>query len=281
MGRLEFDLSGTPCMLAFSGFHRPLGILAGSLTLTLPPWTYRRHLNALRACTTASGANELQLDSRQLCDAVLDAPGLADDARNLLAPLALWWAAGGDDPLPPAPAEGEWLTLGPSGDSGGEARARLRPWSERQRLSALNASLAADGDASWFDPVTYLDGMVRASLQALDSTTALDDLDARATAVLLHATVALNLCDDEDEALLQGGPAARECAARTLRLCQALGWTPARVWATPAIEVDRLLRMLDLVQPSAAAPRPASRRSLAEHPDATLIRIDDDPQERA
>lgn len=123
--------------------------------------------------------------------------------------------------------------------------------------------------------------MVRASLQALDSTTGLDDLDARATAVLLHATVALNLCDDEDEALLQGGPAARECAARTLRLCQALGWTPARVWATPAIEVDRLLRLLDLVQPSATAPRPASRRSLAEHPDATLIRIDDDPQERA
>ena len=37
--------------------------------------------------------------------------------------------------------------------------------------------------------------------------------------------------------------------------------------------------MLDLVQP-AAAPRPAGRRSLAEHPDATLIRIDDDPQER-
>lgn len=281
MGRLEFDLSGTPCMLAFSGFHQPLGIVAGSLTLTLPPWTYRRHLNTLRACTTASGANDLQLDSRQLCDAVLDAPGLADDARRLLAPLALWWAAGGDDPLPPAPAEGEWLTLGPSDDSGGEARARLRPWSERQRLSALNASLAADGDASWFDPVTYLDGMVRASLQALDAATGLDDLDARATAVLLHATVALNLCDDEDEALLQGGPAARECAARTLRLCQALGWTPARVWATPAIEVDRLLRMLDLVQPSAAAPRPAGRRSLADHPDATLIRIDDDPQERA
>ena len=95
------------------------------------------------------------------------------------------------------------------------------------------------------------------------------------------AAGALNLCDDEDEALLQGGPAARECAARTLRLCQALGWTPARVWATPAIEVDRLLRMLDLVQPSAAAPRPAGRRSLADHPDATLIRIDDDPQERA
>lgn len=83
MGRLEFDLSGTPCMLAFSGFHRPLGIVAGSLTLTLPPWTYRRHLNTLRACTGTSGANELQLDSRQLCDAVLDAPGLADDARNL------------------------------------------------------------------------------------------------------------------------------------------------------------------------------------------------------
>jgi hypothetical protein len=96
--------------------------------------------------------------------------------------------------------------------------------------------------------------------------------------VLLHATVALNLAGDEEEALLDGGPAAREWAARTLRLCQALGWTPARVWATPAAEIDRLLRMLDLVQP-AAPPRPPPR--LADHPDATVIRIDDDPQGRA
>ena len=111
-----------------------------------------------------------------------------------------------------------------------------------------------------------------------DGPAPLDDLDARATAVLLHATVALNLAGEEEEALLEGGPAAREWAARTLRLCQALGWTPARVWATPAAEIDRLLRLLDMVRPQAL---PARAPRLADHPDATVIRIEDDPPRAA
>ena len=176
-------------------------------------------------------------------------------------------------PCPAPPLEGEWLDLGPAG------RARLRPWTERQRFAALSAALEGDGDDTWFDPVAYLDAMVRASLLVLDGPAPLDDVDARATAVLLHATVALNLASDEEEALLDGGPVAREWAARTLRLCQALGWTPARVWATPAAEVDRLLRLLDLArppaQPGARAPR------LADHPDATVIHNEDDPPRAA
>lgn len=274
MARLELNLSGQPCVLDFDGFHRPLGVTAGAFALTLPPWTYRRHMDTLRACTHASGT-ELHLDSAGLCAAVLAAPAVPDALRRQLEPVALWWAAGGDEALPATPDDGEWLPLG------ADSRARLRPWSERQRLAALNAALshdADDGDDTWFDPVAYLDAMVRASLLQLDGPTPLDSLDARATAVLLHATVALNLRDDEDDALLQGGPAAREIAARTLRICQALGWTPARVWATPAAEVDRLLRLLDLLVPPAPAPR---RRSLADHPDATVIHIDDDPPRAA
>jgi hypothetical protein len=65
----------------------------------------------------------------------------------------------------------------------------------------------------------------------------------------------------------------------TLRLCRALGWTPTQVWATPAVEVDRLLRLLDRTasQRIDARRRPVSRApSLADHPDATVIRIEDD-----
>jgi len=174
--------------------------------------------------------------------------------------------------LPSLPGEGEGLDLGAAG------RARLRPWSERQRFSALSAALSGEGDDTWFDPVTYLDGMVRASLQVLDGPQALDDMDARGTAVLLHATVTLNLAGDQEDPLLDGGPAAREWAARTLRLCQALGWTPTRVWATPAAEIDRLLRMLDVLQPP---PRPARAPRLSDHPDATVIHIEDDPPRAA
>lgn len=271
MSRLALDLSGTPCLLDFEGFHRPLGVTAGTTAFALAPWTYRRHMDTLRASTRAAGA-DLRLDTRRLGAAVLAGLDLPDPVARALEPLALWWAAGGDDALPAPPLEGEWLDLGPAG------RARLRPWSERQRFAALSAALSGEGDDTWFDPVSYLDAMVRASLLVLDGPAPLDDLDARATAVLLHATVALNLAGDEEEALLEGGPAAREWAARTLRLCQALGWTPARVWATPAAEIDRLLRLLDMVRP---APRQARTPRLADHPDATVIRIEDDPPRAA
>ena len=276
MSRLALDLSGTPCLLDFEGFHRPLGVTAGTTAFTLAPWTYRRHIDTLRASTRAAGS-DIRLDTRHLAAAVLAGLELPDALARALEPLALWWAAGGDDALPTPPPDGDWLDLGPAG------RARLHPWSERQRFAALSAALEGDGDDTWFDPVAYLDAMVRASLLVLDGPAPLDDVDARATAVLLHATVALNVAGDEEEALLEGGPAARESvkrewAARTLRLCQALGWTPARVWATPAAEIDRLLRLLDMVRPPA---RPARTPRLADHPDATVIRIDDDPPRAA
>lgn len=271
MSRLALDLAGMPCLLDFEGFHQPLGISIGNLALTLAPWTYRCHIDTLRASTRAAGT-DLRLDTRHLTTAVLAALDLPDDLARALEPLALWWAAGGDEALPAPPSDGDWLDLGPAG------RARLHPWSERQRFAALSAALEGDGDDTWFDPVAYLDAMVRASLLVLNGPAPLDELDARATAVLLHATVALNVVRDEDETLLEGGPAAREWAARTLRLCQALGWTPARVWATPAAEIDRLLRLLDLVRPQA---RPARAPRLADHPDATVIRIDDDPPRAA
>lgn len=266
---------GPVITLDFQGFNQPLGIRLGDQSLSLAPWTYRRHMDALRHCVATSPAG-LRLHGERLCDQVLDSLALDAAARRQLAPLALWWAAGGDADLPPPPAPGEWLALGE-----GSGRARLAPWSEGQRLRALHGALSAppdDGDESWFDPVLYLDAMVRASLQHLDAPTDLDALDSRATAVVLHASVALNVVDEDDATLLGGGPAAQQIAARSLRLCQALGWTPSKVWATPAAEVDRLLRMLDLVQPARPQPGAAPRRrpSLAEHPDATVIRIEDD-----
>ncbi|WP_374481971.1 hypothetical protein [Zoogloea sp.] len=269
MGPLELNLAGTAYRLDFGGFHRPLGVSVGTLTITLPPWTYRRHMDTLRLCTAPSPSG-LRLDSRILCDAVLNGLVADDESRRLIAPIALWWAAGGDAPLAQPPAEGEWLELG-SYDN--PARVRLRPWTEHQRLAALDAALSDElDDETLFDPVRYLERMVEATVATLDAPGGIDDLDARATALLLHATVALNVLDEEADRLLQGGEAARQCAARTLRLCQALGWTPAKVWATPAAEVDRLLRMLDLLQPA----RTPQRRSLADHPDATVIRIEDD-----
>lgn len=46
----------------------------------------------------------------------------------------------------------------------------------------------------------------------------------------------------------------------------------------PEHAVDRLLRMLDVLQPP---PRPARAPRLSDHPDATVIHIEDDPPRAA
>ena len=56
MSRLALDLSGTPCLLDFQGFHCPLGVTAAGLDFTLAPWTYRRHMDTLRASTRAAAS---------------------------------------------------------------------------------------------------------------------------------------------------------------------------------------------------------------------------------
>lgn len=276
MALQALQLAGQTFWLDFEGFHRPLGILQGAHTLTLAPWTYRRHMDTLRTCTAAHRTG-LHLDAQVLASAVLtglaqdDAPRSdADtpDTHSPLSPVALWWSAGGDAPLAEPPKPHAWLDLG-------QGRAQLCPWSERARLVALNASLQQDADGQWFDPVGYLDCMVRATLVRLDAPVGLDDLDARATATLLHATVALNTLDDTDAALLDG-PLAREHAARILNLCQALGWPPSQIWALPAPEVARLERLVQLTQAyQPPTPAPTSHaQGLAAHPDAVVFEFE-------
>ncbi|MBE0619440.1 MAG: hypothetical protein IH605_02500 [Burkholderiales bacterium] len=262
------EADGASFAVHFQGFGNPLQVEPPSgRAACLMPWRYRQHLHALNACISAEGAT-LNLDWRRFAAQVLDDSGIAQTQHDELAPLALWWAAGGDEEPRSAPQAGAWVELG-------SARVRLQTWSERQRLSALIAAFTEGTDGGdWFDAVGYLDSMVRESVAELVGAHAVDELDAAATAGLLHATVALNVLDPDAEALVHGGAQAQQVAARTLRLCRALGWTPSQVWAAPAAEVDRLLALLDLLEPGTRhVAAPSSR--LAEHPDAVVINIDD------
>jgi hypothetical protein len=190
----------------------------------------------------------------------------------------LWWASGGDG-LERRDVEG--------GVELGGRRFRLRAWTQLERMRALSGSVETrtEGGTS-FDAAAYLGAMLRASVQAMEPEgPGLEDLDAATTAGLLDAVVALNVPDAEEPGgLPDEAPGAKEMAAVTLRLCRALGWTPSQVWATPAPEVDRLLRLLDLTEGSPvarSAPAPAARTGgsrLADHPDAIVIHIEDDSE---
>jgi hypothetical protein len=237
-------------------------------TVHLRPWTYRDHLDALRLSLRPT-AQGLELDTEEFCRCVLQRSGLPEDYAADLGGLALWWAGGGEPKATTLTGDG-WLDLGP-------ARVRLRGWSSARRIRALANSLIEDESGESFDAVSYLDAMVRASIKATDPEMDLEQLDSDATATLLEAVVNLNAPEQLlPETAVSGDPGTVQKHARTtLRLCASLGWTPSRVWATPAAEVDRLLALIDLTQPGASA-QSARPASLADYPDSVVIYFEDD-----
>lgn len=235
--------------------------------LRLGPWTLADHLAALDTTTYLEGQAP-RLDPARLaaavlagtCDAPLDAAAVAE-----LTPLALWWAGGAAPPASVGPDGALDLSCG---------RVTLRRWSSLARARALD--VCTDPHTGALRIGGYLRAMVVAS-----TSTALDPLALAGddAALLLAAVTELNAPRDD----LSAGPGSIELAHTTLRLCRALGWTPGQVWATDAAEVDRLLALLDRVEPPAPAPAPprpapppvAPGSRLAAYPDAVVIEVGD------
>src|SRR3954471_21270765 len=120
------EVDGTTFAGRFEGFARPLQVDAPEGAsrrepVRLLPWTYGAHMAALRDCTYCEPEG-LVLDRSRLATRVMVASGLAPEAHRWLAPLALWWAAGGADAAPPEAEDGRAEL--------GATRARLRAWSE-------------------------------------------------------------------------------------------------------------------------------------------------------
>ncbi len=258
------DIDGLVYATDFQGFDKPMNARSATgATVRLQPWPLSAHLAALDESVVAT-ARGLALDAGEFSRRVMVHSAVAEDAQTSFSPLALWWASGGE--TSPTALGGGWY------DCGG-VRVHLRPWTSGERFQAMSRCRRADVDGERFDLGAYLRAMLAASVAAVEPARALDELDSGATRSLLDAVVALNVVSPE--ALADSIPDTPEADRITLRLCRALGWTPSQVWATPAAEVDRLLRLLDR---TAAAERttPARAVRLADHPDATVIRIEDD-----
>jgi hypothetical protein len=78
-----------------------------------------------------------------------------------------------------------------------------------------------------------------------------------------------------DSLLANSDGSSQELARTTLRLCQALGWTPSQVWATPAAEIDRLVALLDCVAGTAKPVSAVKKPRLSDYADAVTIRVED------
>ncbi|MFY1825609.1 hypothetical protein ACN47A_06840 [Myxococcus fulvus] len=272
---ISIEIDGRRFHLHTEGSSRSIEVeVATGERIALQRWGFGAHLRALDAHARMEGAG-LDFDAEGFALDVLRDSGVAESCFTELAPLALWWALCGlHEPSVGVLPEGWWQV--------GEVRARLRPWTFAERTQVLEESLVvlADG-ARELNLERYLRGMLDASVVERVPAAPLESLDGATTAALLEAVVRVNAdsASPEDRLLESSGEQARVLAEVTLKLCRALGWTPAQVWATPAAEVDRLLTMLKLTEPPAPPPRqaPASRAlRLSDFPDAVVIQVEDD-----
>lgn len=245
--------------------------------VTLRPWTLAAHLAACEVALRVEHGR-VRFDPHSFAAAVLHHCGADPELAAELAPAALWWAAGADQPpLAPPGADG-WLPLS-------RGRVRLQPWSWADRCKAVDASRGGDNDArpSDFRLTPYLAAMLRATVVQTDGVDP-DQLVGADAQHLLAAVIAIN--DPRgplEETLAAVSPElASKLAADTVRLCRALGWTPSQVWSMPAAEAQRLIALLDRIEPAAAPPAPPRRpvqapsSRLAAYPDAVVIRVEDD-----
>lgn len=252
-------------------------VVVGGRELRVRAWTLADHLDALAEALALDRGPALDLDPERFTAAVLrraagvEVLAIAGDVGAREA--ALWWALGGDEDDPssagPPPAGSradQRLALR-------EGTATLRRWSWGERRRALAAAL--DQRARRVDPVGLLRGMLRASVVAIDgdpSPERVARVRGRDIHRLIDAVVDLNTSPSEPD---EDAPELAGLAAATLRICRALGWTPAQVDAAPATEVTAILRLLDAGERPGAAPRPAPRGGLARFPDAVIIEIDE------
>lgn len=230
--RLEVD--GVTYDLDYLGHDRPLAAwTADGEALHLEPWRLGQHLAALGHATRVHG-EALALDPTIYAAHVLgDA-----DAIARWGPLALWWAAGAADPDPPPGY-------------------RLRPWSLLERACAVQAALDPSTDS--FHVGRFLTALVA---DCVLWAGLVDPLALPLTRGAPLLAAACRACAPEP--LLP--PATADPALRrlTLRVCAALGWSPAQVWRCPAGEVDQLLALLDLDPPSRPRPGLSTLAGLAD-----------------
>jgi len=246
----RLDVDGVVYDLDYRGHDRPLVARTADGELHLQPWRLGQHLAALGHAARVD-EHGLVLDAETYAAHVLGGAELV----ALWGPLALWWAAGAVD----APPEQASRPLGPEHD--------VRPWSLLARASAVQAAL--DRETGAFAVGRYLARLVADCISISDRSDPLA-LPMLSGAPLLAA--ACRACAPEP--LLP--PALADPALRrlTLRVCTALGWSPAQVWRAPAEEVDRLIALLD--QADSGAPRRSpSVSALAGLADTHTLHFDD------
>lgn len=262
-------IDGTEFSVGFEGFHAPMDVqVSYGQEVRFRPWTCRNHLLALKRRLSVTSSS-VHIDEQGMAMDVMKEMGLKEQYTEELAPIALWWAAGGGEYAEPHISPEGWLALD-------NRMVQLRAWTFEERQQALTGNLMTELDGrTRFNLAGYLVAMLNRSVISVDPTD-LDiwNLDSAATAILLDAAVSINVPgallghDSENSSTAVTMQSARD----TLEICRYLGWTPCQVSSMPAPEIDKILDLLHLAE----ADHPASQTKwdgLAANPDAIVIQV--------
>lgn len=258
--------------------ERPTLIFCGDEQIELQPWTLAHHLGAL-ARGLRHEAEQLTLDRQAFAEEVLRrVSSPVKTSSDAYQSLALWWAAGAltTAPQPQIRPQNLEAVYGRGWLKFGDLEVRLGPWTWAERTLATNEFGASDR----LDTVAYIEAMLRISTRACRRVTeggavvtadtgAIWSLAGIHVLELLDAVLACNGLSDAST-WMDEDPTR---AAETLWICQTLGWTPGQVWAAPAHEIDRLLRLRAQTRQK-PAPTAALPGDLASHPDAVVIHVE-------
>ena len=257
---MEIVIDDVTYNVRFEGFEVPLEItLSDGTEASLMPWTYREHMEALRQNLLVNGKS-IDIDESGFAGFVLQRSGIPEMYHEELSKLAIFWASAGNEQKNTTQNE-DWFDFG-------NMKLKMSPWSTLEREQAISGNLESVGDGETFDVIGYLDAMIRQSIQDMEPVVDLNELDPLVMTSLFKSVLEMNA----PTPLLPENVSAE----KTLRLCSALGWTPTQVWNAPAVETDRLLALLESMQPETVAAPPTSTSSLANHPDAVVFHFEDD-----
>ena len=249
----------------FTGFQNTMNAyVANQPVVSFQPWQLGAHLLALSNCLIIS-ANGLGLNHQAFSYQILLHNNIPESVHAVYAPLALWWASGGN--TVPIIISADYYQLG-------NIRAKLRPWSCAERLLALAHCKKESKQGTDFELAAYLSMMINVCVVTIDNDLKLDEVDSASSCALLSAVIALNIrsANPVDESLLN----SKEAAQLNLRLCRALGWTPSQIMATPAAEIDLIVALLDKLEGGKPTKSRMSASKLTAYPDAVVIQIEDD-----
>lgn len=231
--------------VCFQGYHQPLMIaLEDETHLELQPWSMGDNLNSIGRHIMLDGALPA-ISTSNYATEVLNKSEIPEEYHLKLLPLALWWAAGGIEPLPAIQLDGNCYKVG-------QYVFVLRAWSAGERMKCLSGSIQRQpaGERYDFDHLLYLQGLLETCIVSTDPEIELMQIDTATMLTVLDQIFSLNQQhtnspDDQNDTTAELLELSPHFSRKLLQLSSVLDCPLEKLLALPAKQLDQFLTLID------------------------------------